>query len=93
MIIRQAIVTALIAMASSPTHKIVDAFVPTSILTPRVLPIPTTSNQAMQSISPTSPTSMNNPKVHGCLHNEMGVGAQKICCAVSCAQVLMLLGW
>jgi len=53
MIIRQAIVTAMIALASSPSHKIVDAFVPTSILTPRVLST-TNANQAMQSISPTS---------------------------------------
>ena len=51
MIIRQAIVTALIAVASSPKHKIVDAFVPTSILTPRVLS--TTTNNDVQSISPT----------------------------------------
>ena len=57
MIIRQAIVTALIAMASSPKHKIVDGFVPTSILTPRV--VSTTANNAMQSISPTSST-LNN---------------------------------
>jgi len=56
MIIRQAIVTAMIAMASSPKHKIVDAFVPTSILTPRVLS--TTNHHAIQSISPTS--SINN---------------------------------
>ena len=52
MIIQQAIVTAMIAIASSPKHKIVDAFVPTSILTPRVLS--TTTNHAMQSISPIS---------------------------------------
>ena len=56
MIIRQAIVTAMIAMASSPKHNIVDAFVPTSILTPRVLSIPSTTNHAMQSISSTSST-------------------------------------
>ena len=58
MIIRQAIVTALIAVASSPKHKIVDAFVPTSILTPRVLSTTTTNND-VQSISPTS-SIMNN---------------------------------
>jgi hypothetical protein len=40
-----------------------------------------------------TPTSMHNPKAYGSLHYEMGVGAQKIRCAVSCAQVLMLLGW
>jgi len=59
MIIRQAIVTTLIAMASSPKHKIVDAFVPTSILTPRVLSTTTTTNHAIQSISPIS-SNMNN---------------------------------
>ena len=56
--IRQAIVTAMIAMASYPKHKIVvDAFVPTSILTPRVLS--TTTNHAIQSIAPTLST-INN---------------------------------
>jgi len=52
MIIRQAIVTAMIAIASSPTHKIVvDAFVPTSILTPRVLSTPSTDVQSISSTS------------------------------------------
>jgi len=51
MIIRQAIVT-MIAIASSPTHKIVvDAFVPTSILTPRVLSTPSTDVQSISSTS------------------------------------------